>query len=174
MANRFVLNETSYHGKGAIQSIVSELQARGLANPMVCSDPDLVKYGVTQKVTQLLEEAGVKYNLNTNIKPNPTIENVQYGVSEYKKNSNDCIIAVGGGSSIDTAKGIAIIITNPEFEDVRSLEGVAPTKNACAPIIAVNPLGIVDIISGSTTATTGISCTSTHTIFLFFSSSVIT
>jgi lactaldehyde reductase len=137
MANRFVLNETSYHGKGAIQSIVTELAQRGLSNPMVCSDPDLVKFGVTQKVTKLLEEAGVKYNLNTNIKPNPTIENVQFGVEEYKKNNNDCIIAVGGGSSIDTAKGIGIIITNPEFSDVRSLEGVAPTKNPCAPIIAV-------------------------------------
>ena len=137
MANRFVLNETSYHGKGAIGAIVGELAQRGLKNPMVCSDPDLVKYGVTQKVTKLLEEAGIKYNLNTNIKPNPTIENVQYGVEEYKKNNNDCIIAVGGGSSIDTAKGVAIIITNPEFADVRSLEGVAPTKNPCAPIIAV-------------------------------------
>ena len=137
MANRFVLNETSYHGKGAIQSIVTELAQRGLVNPMVCSDPDLVKFGVTQKVISLLEEAGVKYNLNTNIKPNPTIENVQHGVEEYKKNNNDCIIAVGGGSSIDTAKGIGIIITNPEFADVRSLEGVAPTKNPCAPIIAV-------------------------------------
>ena len=137
MANRFVLNETSYHGKGAILSIVSELKARGLNKPMVCSDPDLVKFGVTGKVTALLEEAGIEYVLNTNIKPNPTIENVQSGVELFKQNNNDCLIAVGGGSSIDTAKAIGIIITNPEFADVRSLEGVAPTKNACSPIIAV-------------------------------------
>ena len=137
MANRFVLNETSYHGKGAILSIVSELKARGLNKPMVCSDPDLVKFGVTGKVIALLEEAGIEYVLNTNIKPNPTIENVQSGVELFKQNNNDCLIAVGGGSSIDTAKAIGIIITNPEFADVRSLEGVAPTKNACSPIIAV-------------------------------------
>ena len=137
MANRFVLNETSYHGKGAILSIVSELKARGLNKPMVCSDPDLVKFGVTGKVTALLEEAGIEYVLNTNIKPNPTIENVQSGVELFKQNNNDCLIAVGGGSSIDTAKAIGIIITNPEFADVRSLEGVAPTKNPCSPIIAV-------------------------------------
>ena len=137
MANRFVLNETSYHGKGAIESIVSELSARGLKKPMVCSDPDLVKFGVTQKVTSLLEKAGVEYTLNTNIKPNPTIENVQSGVNLFKENNNDSLIAVGGGSSIDTAKAIGIIITNPEFADVRSLEGVAPTTKPCAPIIAV-------------------------------------
>jgi lactaldehyde reductase len=137
MANRFVLNETSYHGKGAIESIVSELKARGLKKPMVCSDPDLVKFGVTQKVTSLLEKAGVEYTLNTNIKPNPTIENVQSGVNLFKENNNDSLIAVGGGSSIDTAKAIGIIITNPEFADVRSLEGVAPTTKPCAPIIAV-------------------------------------
>ena len=137
MANRFVLNETSYHGKGSIEMIVSELKARGLKKPMVCSDPDLVKFKVTEKVTKLLDEAGIEYNLNTDIKPNPTIQNVQNGVKLYKKNNNDSIIAVGGGSSIDTAKAIGIIITNPEFADVRSLEGVAPTKNPCAPIIAV-------------------------------------
>ena len=137
MANRFVLNETSYHGKGSIEMIVSELKARGLKKPMVCSDPDLVKFKVTEKVTKLLDEAGVEYTLNTDIKPNPTIQNVQNGVKLYKENNNDSIIAVGGGSSIDTAKAIAIIITNPEFADVRSLEGVAPTKNPCAPIIAV-------------------------------------
>lgn len=137
MANRFVLNETSYHGKGSIEMIVSELKARGLKKPMVCSDPDLVKFKVTEKVTKLLDEAGVEYTLNTDIKPNPTIQNVQNGVKLYKENNNDSIIAVGGGSSIDTAKAIGIIITNPEFADVRSLEGVAPTKNPCAPIIAV-------------------------------------
>ena len=137
MANRFVLNETSYHGKGSIEMIVSELKARGLKKPMVCSDPDLVKFKVTEKVTKLLDEAGIEYTLNTDIKSNPTIQNVQNGVKLYKKNNNDSIIAVGGGSSIDTAKAIGIIITNPEFADVRSLEGVAPTKNPCAPIIAV-------------------------------------
>ena len=137
MANRFVLNETSYHGKGSIEMIVSELKARGLKKPMVCSDPDLVKFKVTEKVTKLLDEAGIEYTLNTDIKPNPTIQNVQNGVKLYKENNNDSIIAVGGGSSIDTAKAIGIIITNPEFADVRSLEGVAPTKNPCAPIIAV-------------------------------------
>ena len=137
MANRFVLNETSYHGKGSIEMIVSELKARGLKKPMVCSDPDLVKFKVTEKVTKLLDEAGIEYTLNTDIKSNPTIQNVQNGVKLYKENNNDSIIAVGGGSSIDTAKAIGIIITNPEFADVRSLEGVAPTKNPCAPIIAV-------------------------------------
>ena len=137
MANRFVLNETSYHGKGSIEMIVSELKARGLKKPMVCSDPDLVKFKVTEKVTKLLDEAGVNYTLNTDIKPNPTIQNVQNGVKLYKDNENDSLIAVGGGSSIDTAKAIGIIIANPEFADVRSLEGVAPTKNPCAPIIAV-------------------------------------
>ena len=137
MANRFVLNETSYHGKGSIEMIVSELKARGLKKPMICSDPDLVKFKVTEKVTKLLDAAGVEYTLNTDIKPNPTIQNVQNGVKLYKENNNDSLIAVGGGSSIDTAKAIGIIITNPEFADVRSLEGVAPTKNPCAPIIAV-------------------------------------
>ena len=137
MANRFVLNETSYHGKGAIESIVSELKSRGLKKPMVCSDPDLVKFKVTEKVTKLLDEAKIEYTLNSDIKPNPTIQNVQNGVKLYKENGNDSLIAVGGGSSIDTAKAIGIIIANPEFADVRSLEGVAPTKNPCAPIIAV-------------------------------------
>ena len=137
MANRFVLNETSYHGKGAIESIVSELKSRGLKKPMVCSDPDLVKFKVTEKVTKLLDEAKIEYTLNSDIKPNPSIQNVQNGVKLYKENSNDSLIAVGGGSSIDTAKAIGIIIANPEFADVRSLEGVAPTKNPCAPIIAV-------------------------------------
>ena len=137
MANRFVLNETSYHGKGAIESIVTELKARGLMKPMVCSDPDLVKFKVTEKVTKLLDEAKIEYTLNSDIKPNPSIQNVQNGVKIYKESGNDSLIAVGGGSSIDTAKAIGIIIANPEFADVRSLEGVAPTKNPCAPIIAV-------------------------------------
>ncbi len=137
MANRFVLNETSYHGKGAIENICAELKARGLKKPMVCSDPDLVKFKVTEKVTKLLEKEGIEYTLNQDIKPNPSIQNVQNGVKLYKESGNDSLIAVGGGSSIDTAKAIGIIITNPEFADVRSLEGVAPTKNPCAPIIAV-------------------------------------
>ena len=137
MANRFVLNETSYHGRGAIKAITDEIIRRGLKNPMVCSDPDLVKFGVTLKVTDLLEEADIDYTLNTDIKPNPTINNVINGVKRFKDAGNDCIIAVGGGSSIDTAKAIGIIIANPEFGDVRSLEGVAPTKKPSVPIIAV-------------------------------------
>lgn len=134
---RFVLNETSYHGSGAISNIVPEIVARGFKKAFVASDPDLVKFGVTQKVTKLLEEAKVEYSLYSNIKPNPTIENVQTGVIAFKEAKADCIIAIGGGSSMDTAKAIGIIIANPEFEDVRSLEGVAPTKKPCVPIIAV-------------------------------------
>ena len=134
---RFVLNETSYHGSGAILNIVPEIVARGFKKAFVASDPDLVKFGVTQKVTKLLEEAKVEYSLYSNIKPNPTIENVQTGVKAFKEAKADCIIAIGGGSSMDTAKAIGIIIANPEFEDVRSLEGVAPTKKPCVPIIAV-------------------------------------
>ena len=134
---RFVLNETSYHGSGAILNIVPEIVARGFKKAFVASDPDLVKFGVTQKVTKLLEEAKVDYSLYSNIKPNPTIENVQTGVIAFKEAKADCIIAIGGGSSMDTAKAIGIIIANPEFEDVRSLEGVAPTKKPCVPIIAV-------------------------------------
>lgn len=137
MANRFVLNETSYHGKGAINAIVEEIQARNAKKTFVCSDPDLVKFNVTAKVTNLLEKANIPFELYTNIKPNPTIENVQTGVKAFKNSNADIIVAVGGGSSMDTAKAIAIIATNPEFADVRSLEGVAPTKNKCAPIIAV-------------------------------------
>ncbi|MDD6053918.1 MAG: lactaldehyde reductase [Clostridiales bacterium] len=137
MANRFVLNETSYHGKGAINAIVEEIQARNAKKAFVCSDPDLVKFNVTAKVTNLLEKANIPFELYTNIKPNPTIENVQTGVKAFKNSNADIIVAVGGGSSMDTAKAIAIIATNPEFADVRSLEGVAPTKNKCAPIIAV-------------------------------------
>ena len=137
MANRFILNETSYHGAGAIQSIVTEAQGRGFQKAFVCSDPDLVKFGVTAKVTDLLDEAGLAYELYSDIKPNPTIENVQNGVAAFKAAGADYIIAIGGGSSMDTAKAVGIIITNPEYADVRSLEGVAPTKNPCVPIIAV-------------------------------------
>lgn len=137
MANRIVLNETSYHGAGAIKEIVTEAKARGFKKAFVCSDPDLVKFKVSTKVTDLLEEAGLDYELYSNIKPNPTIENVQTGVQAFKDSKADYLIAIGGGSSMDTAKAIGIIIANPEFEDVRSLEGVAPTKNPCIPIIAV-------------------------------------
>ena len=137
MANRFVLNETSYHGKGAIQEIATEVKGRGFKKAFVCSDPDLLKFGVTKKVTDVLENAGIPYEIYSEIKPNPTIENVQTGVAAFKASGADCIIAIGGGSSMDTAKAIGIIIANPEFADVRSLEGVAPTKNKCVPIIAV-------------------------------------
>ena len=137
MANRFILNETSYHGKGAIQEIPAEVKNRGLQKALVCSDPDLLKFGVTQKVTDVLDAAGIAYEVYSEIKPNPTIENVKDGVEAAKAAQADCIIAIGGGSSMDTAKAIGIIITNPEFADVRSLEGVAPTKNPCLPIIAV-------------------------------------
>ena len=137
MANRFILNETSYHGAGAIQAIVTEAQGRGFKKAFVCSDPDLVKFGVTAKVTDLLDAAGLAYALYSDIKPNPTIENVQNGVAAFKAAEADYIIAIGGGSSMDTAKAVGIIITNPEYADVRSLEGVAPTKNPCVPIIAV-------------------------------------
>ena len=135
--NRFVLNETSYHGKGAIAAIADEVKARGFSHVFVASDPDLVKFGVTKKVLDVLEGASIPYTLFSDIKPNPTIENVQAGVSAFKACGADCIVAIGGGSSIDTAKAVGIIITNPEFADVRSLEGVAPTKNKCVPIIAV-------------------------------------
>ena len=137
MANRFVLNETSYHGKGAIQEIATEVKGRGFKKAFVCSDPDLLKFGVTKKVTDVLEKAGIPYEIYSQIKPNPTIENVQTGVAAFKASGANCIIAIGGGSSMDTAKAIGIIIANPEFADVRSLEGVAPTKNKCVPIIAV-------------------------------------
>ena len=135
--NRFVLNETSYHGKGAIAAIADEVKARGFSHVFVASDPDLVKFGVTKKVLDVLEGAAIPYTLFSEIKPNPTIENVQAGVESFKACGADCIVAIGGGSSIDTAKAVGIIITNPEFADVRSLEGVAPTKNKCVPIIAV-------------------------------------
>ena len=132
-----MLNETSYHGHGAILNIVPEIQARGFKKVLVCSDASLVKFGVSAKVTNLLDEAKVPYTLFSDIKPNPTIENVLAGVQAAKDAQADCIIAIGGGSSMDTAKAIGIIITNPEFADVRSLEGVAPTKKPCLPIIAV-------------------------------------
>ena len=135
--NRFVLNETSYHGKGAIKEIANEIQRRGFKKPFVCSDPDLIKFGVTKKVLDILDAAAISYTLYSNIKPNPTIENVQTGVAAFKDCKADCIIAIGGGSSMDTSKAIGIIVNNPEFADVRSLEGVAPTKNKCVPIIAV-------------------------------------
>lgn len=137
MANRFVLNETSYHGAGAIQEIATEVKGRGFKKAFVCSDPDLIKFNVTKKVTDVLDNAGIDYAIYSNIKANPTIENVQAGVEAFKASGADCIIAIGGGSSMDTAKAIGIIIKNPEFADVRSLEGVAPTKNKCVPIIAV-------------------------------------
>ena len=137
MANRIVLNETSYHGSGAIKEIVTEVKGRGLGKAFLCSDPDLIKFGVTGKVTAILDEAGLEYEIYSNIKPNPTIENVKSGVLAYKSSGSDYIIAIGGGSSMDTAKAIGIIINNPEFEDVRSLEGIAPTKNKSVPIIAV-------------------------------------
>lgn len=137
MANRFVLNETSYHGAGAIAEIAAETKGRGFKKALVCSDPDLVKFGVTKKVLDVLEADKLDYDLYSNIKPNPTIENVQTGVEAFKKSGADYIIALGGGSSMDTAKAIGIIINNPEFADVRSLEGVAPTKNKSVPIFAV-------------------------------------
>lgn len=137
MANRFILNETSYHGKGAIESISVEAKARGFKKAFVCSDPDLIKFGVTAKVTDVLEKAGLAYEIYSDIKPNPTIENVQNGVAAFKAAGADYIVAIGGGSSMDTAKAVGIIINNPEFADVRSLEGVADTKNKCVPIFAV-------------------------------------
>ena len=137
MANRINLNGTSFHGAGAIAEIVNEAQAHGFQKAFVCSDPDLVKFNVTSKVTDRLEKAGLAYQLYSDIKPNPTIDNVKHGVQAFKDSKADYIIAIGGGSSMDTAKAIGIIINNPEFEDVRSLEGVAPTKKPCVPIIAV-------------------------------------
>ena len=137
MSNRFILNETSYHGAGAIQSIPAEVKSRKLTKAFVCSDPDLVKFGVTKKVTDVLEAAGLDYELYSNIKPNPTIENVQSGVAAFQAANADYIIAIGGGSAMDTAKGVGIIIANPEFADVRSLEGAVDTPNNSIPILAV-------------------------------------
>ena len=137
MANRFILNETSYHGAGAIKEIATEAKSRGFKKALVCSDPDLIKFGVTAKVTEVMDGAGLPYEIYSNIKPNPTIENVQVGVEAFKAAGADYIVAIGGGSSMDTAKGIGMVITNPEFADIRSLEGVAPTKNKSVPIFAV-------------------------------------
>ncbi len=137
MVNRIILNETSYHGAGAIKSITTELAARGLKKPIVFSDPDLIKFGVTKKVTDLLDKAKIKYAIYSEIKPNPTIKNVKDGVKAFKVAKADAIIAIGGGSSMDTAKAVGIIAANPKFADVRSLEGVAPTKFPAKPIFAV-------------------------------------
>ena len=137
MANRIILNTVSFHGAGAIKEIPALGKNRGFKKVFICSDPDLVKFGVTKKVTDLLDEASIPYSLYSDIKPNPTIQNVQDGVAAFKAAGADSIITIGGGSSMDTAKAIGIIITNPEFEDVRSLEGVAPTKNHAVPTIAV-------------------------------------
>ena len=135
--NRIILNETSYHGAGAVKAIVGELAGRGLKRPIVFSDPDLVKFGVTKKVTDILDAGKVKYTVYSDIKANPTIENVKNGVKAFKAAKADCIVAVGGGSSMDTAKAVGIIVANPKFANVRSLEGCAPTKNPSAPILAV-------------------------------------
>ena len=137
MANRIILNTTSFHGKGAINEIPAIAKSKGFAHVFVCSDPDLVKFGVTAKVTDLLDNEGIAFTIYSGIKPNPTIENVKDGVEAFKACGADSIITIGGGSSMDTAKAIGIIITNPEFADVRSLEGVAPTKNHAVPTIAV-------------------------------------
>ncbi len=134
---RIVLNETSYHGAGSIHEIVGEVKGRGLHKALVCSDPDLVRFGVTKRVLDVLDGAGLAYELYSDIKPNPTIENVQTGVAAFKKSGADYLVAIGGGSSMDTCKAIGIIIANPEFEDVRSLEGVAPTRHPSVPIIAI-------------------------------------
>ena len=137
MANRIMLNQTSYHGAGAIAEIATEAKAHGFKKALVCSDPDLIKFNVTSKVTDILDKEGLSYEIYSDIKANPTIENVQHGVQAFKNSGADYIIAIGGGSSMDTSKAIGIIIANPEFEDVRSLEGVAPTTKPCVPIIAV-------------------------------------
>ena len=137
MVNRIILNETSYHGAGAIGEIATEAKGRGFAKAFVCSDPDLIKFGVTKKVLDVLEGADLAYEVYSNIKPNPTVENVKTGVEAFKKSGADYIIAIGGGSSMDTAKAIGIIINNPDFADVVSLEGVAPTTKPAVPTFAV-------------------------------------
>ena len=137
MANKIVLNEVSYHGKGAILSVTEEAKGRGFKKAFVCSDPDLIKFNVTKKVTDLLDKEGLSYEIYSDIKANPTIENVQNGVAAFKKSGADYIIAIGGGSSMDTSKAIGIIIANPEFEDVRSLEGLSATKKPSVPIFAI-------------------------------------
>lgn len=135
--NKFMLNETSYHGAGAISAIPEEIKNRGFHKAFVATDPDLIQFGIAAKVTNLLDKAGIAYTVFSDIKANPTIENVQHGVASFQEAQADCIVAIGGGSSMDTAKAVGIIIANPEFADVRSLEGVSPTKNPCVPIIAV-------------------------------------
>ena len=137
MASRIVLNTISYHGHGAVENIVPELKSRGYKKAFVCTDPDLIKFGVAAKVTDLLDREGFPYEVYSNIKANPTIENVQSGVEAFRKADTDCIVAIGGGSAMDTAKAIGIIVNNPEFADVRSLEGVAPTKKHAVFTIAV-------------------------------------
>ena len=134
---RIILNETSYHGAGSVKELAGEIQRRGFQKVLVCSDPDLIKFGVTKKVLDVLDGAGIAYDVYSEIKPNPTIENVQSGVAAFKAAGADGLVAVGGGSSMDTCKAIGIIIANPEVADVRSLEGVAPTKNPSVPIIAI-------------------------------------
>ena len=161
MANRIMLNQTSYHGAGAIAEIVNEAKAHDYKKAFVCSDPDLIKFQVSTKVTDLLDQAGLSYEIYSNIKANPTIENVQTGVAAFKKSGADYIIAIGGGSSMDTAKAIGIISNNPEF-------------SASSPVAAVRLLGSVYINSASTIAIDGISLGSTQTIFFWFCSSVIT
>ncbi len=137
MSNRFILNETSYHGKGAIQEIATEAKRRGLQKALVCSDPDLIKFGVTDKVLDVLKGNDLDFEIYSKIQPNPTIENVKSGVAAFKAAGADYLIAIGGGSAIDTAKAVGIIMANPDFADVRSLEGVADTKNKSLPVIAV-------------------------------------
>ena len=139
--NRFVLNGISYHGHGAIKEIPGLIKARDYKKVFVASDPDLVKFGVTSKVTDLLKENGIDFFLYDDIKPNPTIENIQHGVQAFKDCGADCMITIGGGSSMDTGKGIGIVINNPEFADIRSLEGVAPTKHRTVFTIAVPTTG---------------------------------
>ncbi len=137
MSNRMILNETSYFGKGAIESIVPEFQQRGFSKAAVITDKGLIEHGIATKVTELLDKAAIDYALYDGIVPNPTIQNVKDGVAFVKEAEADCLIAIGGGSPIDTAKAIGIILTNPEFSDVISLEGVADTKNPCLPILAI-------------------------------------
>ena len=137
MVSRIVLNTISYHGKGAIESIADEAKGRGFKKAFICSDPDLLKFGVTKKVTDVLDKAGLDYEIYSDIKANPTIENCQHGVEAFKTSGADYLIAIGGGSSMDTSKAIGIVVANPEFSDIRSLEGVAPTKNKAVPIFAV-------------------------------------
>ena len=134
---KFVLNETSYHGTGSISAVPEEIKARGFKKVFTVTDPDLIKFGVSKKVTDLLDKENIAYDVYSDVKANPTIENVQHGVEEFKKSGADCIVAIGGGSAMDTSKAIGIFINNPEFADVRSLEGVSPTTKPCVPIIAV-------------------------------------